>query len=532
MMYGLNDRKRLSRKSRENERPNLPVKTADEWFERENLRTWPIPLASEEELDISNTNHQIKTKDKLMEDLKTHASFDINVLDTLLEKVKMLENSVYKYASQVLENKENSSVEESIKDDEEETYCETMHAKSLPSWQTKQSEVFIGSKNRGVEHTSFPGFRFNELTPLPGSLEAPQLLNRVTNIQNFHGSFKKIWKKYFLSDATVAIFQDTFWWWFLDRYQTDAESQALLFNRLADSFVGLFLAISTTEKDLFFQKFSDCLAQALYSAFCASFPMSFKLFNDEFRKDLLDMISEWFTGIRPPPGSWKSWNLDLLENDQIKSLQDDRAHQLKSSLSFDQENFLDFDQHEQNMERQVTFASASPAKAKYTVKESHQAGPGPGFQRVSFNLHGKSPLISHFLAANRLQCEKPSQVNKLVTRTEIENFPKPFPTYHELIMERKKEARISRKKYSSAMRRSIEERQRINAPRPTDVTLGVDNLQSEKEASITTEPGSDEEENALLQTNTTVEAPALLDTEDSDWLKEDTWREEPMPSLP
>ena len=34
-------------------------------------------------------------------------------------------------------------------------------------------------------------------------------------------------------------------------------------------------------------------------------------------------------GIRHPPHSWKFWNLDLLENDQIKSLQDDRAHQLK-----------------------------------------------------------------------------------------------------------------------------------------------------------------------------------------------------------
>ena len=72
-MYGLNDRNRPSRESRGNERPNLPVKTADEWFERENLRTWPMPIASEGELDISNTNHQIKTKEKLMEDLKTHA---------------------------------------------------------------------------------------------------------------------------------------------------------------------------------------------------------------------------------------------------------------------------------------------------------------------------------------------------------------------------------------------------------------------------------------------------------------------------
>ena len=40
-------------------------------------------------------------------------------------------------------------------------------------------------------------------------------------------------------------------------------------------------------------------------------------------------MKNFVTGIRHPPHSWKFWNLDLLENDQIKSLQDDRAHQLK-----------------------------------------------------------------------------------------------------------------------------------------------------------------------------------------------------------
>lgn len=60
----------------------------------------------------------------------------------------------------------------------------------------------------------------------------------------------------------------------------------------------LFLKEDLVYHDLFFisQKFADCLAQAIYAAFCESFPMSFKLFDDDFRNDLLNTLSEWITG--------------------------------------------------------------------------------------------------------------------------------------------------------------------------------------------------------------------------------------------
>ena len=34
-------------------------------------------------------------------------------------------------------------------------------------------------------------------------------------------------------------------------------------------------------------------------------------------------------GVKPPPNAWKNWDLNLLETDQMKSLQEDRTHQLK-----------------------------------------------------------------------------------------------------------------------------------------------------------------------------------------------------------
>ena len=41
------------------------------------------------------------------------------------------------------------------------------------------------SRRNTVEHCFFPGFHPGELPQLPGQLEAPQLLHRVTKAQDF-----------------------------------------------------------------------------------------------------------------------------------------------------------------------------------------------------------------------------------------------------------------------------------------------------------------------------------------------------------
>lgn len=65
-------------------------------------------------------------------------------------------------------------------------------------------------------------------------------------------------------------------------------------------------------------------------------------------------------------------------------------------------------------------------QCRLLCSQSHQAGPGPQFQRVLFNLHGKSPLIAHFFSANRIQVDEPAALKKLVTRTELEKYPYPL----------------------------------------------------------------------------------------------------------
>ena len=51
----------------------------------------------------------------------------------------------------------------------------------VPKSKVNNNKCYLSS----LQYTSYPGFFPNEVTPLPGQLEAPQLLNRVTKAQCF-----------------------------------------------------------------------------------------------------------------------------------------------------------------------------------------------------------------------------------------------------------------------------------------------------------------------------------------------------------
>ena len=51
----------------------------------------------------------------------------------------------------------------------------------VPKGKVNDNKCYLSS----LQYTSYPGFFPNEVTPLPGQLEAPQLLNRVTKAQCF-----------------------------------------------------------------------------------------------------------------------------------------------------------------------------------------------------------------------------------------------------------------------------------------------------------------------------------------------------------
>ncbi|XP_028397974.1 protein FAM227B-like [Dendronephthya gigantea] len=176
----------------------------------------------------------------------------------------------------------------------------------LESARKSQEKEAQNRKAKIVENTTYFGFTPNELTPLPRNLESQPVLNKVTKIQNFPQPFRNVWKKAILSEASVSVFQDSFWWIFCQLPEAK-QSKDVIFSRIFDSFVALFFNIPTAYKDRFFHHYRNCLAQALYAGFCEAFPDSYKIFGNPFKATLTDTIFEWISGVRPQPMIWETW---------------------------------------------------------------------------------------------------------------------------------------------------------------------------------------------------------------------------------
>ena len=97
-----------------------------------------------------------------------------------------------------------------------------------------------------LQRAKYPGFRMLGPTPLPGWVEAVEVLQRVTRAQHVFSSKPRLcqaWVQWFHSEVSVDLFLDCFWWFFLDRFHQGREvqecSKVALFDRMAESYVTL-----------------------------------------------------------------------------------------------------------------------------------------------------------------------------------------------------------------------------------------------------------------------------------------------------
>ena len=101
----------------------------------------------------------------------------------------------------------------------------------------------------------------------------------------------------FLSRHSTAVFRDGYWWWFCEKFCSDAAVQRRYFDRMAHNFSRLFLSVPRRIRDRFFTWYHIALAHALYTALRLSLPTLQREFaNDEFRRRLSDVLCDWTTG--------------------------------------------------------------------------------------------------------------------------------------------------------------------------------------------------------------------------------------------
>uniref|UniRef100_A0A5F9C4Z0 Family with sequence similarity 227 member B n=1 Tax=Oryctolagus cuniculus TaxID=9986 RepID=A0A5F9C4Z0_RABIT len=164
------------------------------------------------------------------------------------------------------------------------------------------SDIMMTKKN--IEGCNFPGFKTNELTQLPRHLDAERIYLFVLQSRNYDERVFKTWKMYFLSEASIALLHDSFWWWFLHKFKI----------------------------------YPDCLTQAIYVTFQEAFPESSKIFNDKFKEDIGNNIFLWMSGLKPQRGFWTHWKLRELSTTTIHGSKKAPTKSIKQRIISSQES--------------------------------------------------------------------------------------------------------------------------------------------------------------------------------------------------
>ncbi|XP_070809798.1 protein FAM227B [Pituophis catenifer annectens] len=318
------------------------------------------------------------------------------------------------------------------------------------------TEAAKDSSSKDLENFSFSGFNLWKLTKLPNNLEPAHLWDSVLKLQIFKGVNTQVLKQLFISDASLAILQDSFWWWFLHKFQPDQDEQDHFFDRISDSYVMLLWSIPSFIKDAFLQMYPDCLSQAIYITFCEAFPEAYHRFNDQFKDELMDLIFLWIRGFKPQKFAWKNWKClsmekprkSIVEKDSFSPISSHMKLQPRSRTTSRSWSWSRSSSRSRSRSRsrtkilrfQVTNEELmqGPAEEK---KESHYVGDGPDFQHSLFNLGGQSPLVSYYLQMHGIPNTLANSRGYRINHSEICKVPPLSPTYMDVIQDSKKTSR-------------------------------------------------------------------------------------------
>ncbi|ELT87221.1 hypothetical protein CAPTEDRAFT_221900 [Capitella teleta] len=236
--------------------------------------------------------------------------------------------------------------------------------------------------------------------------------------------------------------------------------------------------------------YADCLAQSIVMVYVEAFPDSKRMFQEEFKQEVLNVVTEWVTGVRPVQGTWKNWNIKRLESkskmksagpkneivpivDETttkKTLDIDDFHRMVQRLGDPDPTVNKFLSTAKTLgihTRESTKTGINPvAKGALPVAvvpplssppdaqcetpavkdaQSHQVGPGPEVKRVLFNIQGRSPLVSHYLQMRQLKTNHDHGIK--VRRTQLGKPPPQTQTYKDIIDETKGRSNELSKEY-------------------------------------------------------------------------------------
>nr|BAB71451.1 unnamed protein product [Homo sapiens] len=419
-----------------------PPKSIEEFLKFQNWDYWPREIHFRDDDKWSCTLKKMK-EDSSFVSIYTHLWENV---PRIFEALLIMESKLKEY-SLILQNHTSEIFKWKSMISETSSYRKLERYGEFLKKYHKKKKIMLSDEmetEKNIEGCSFTGFKANELTQLPRHLDAEQIYLFILKAHNFDERVFKIWKTHFLSEASIALLHDSFWWWFLHKFRPDRENQDCLFDRISESYVTLFMSIPLSRKDAFFQIYPDCLAQAIYATFHEAFPESSYLFNDEFKEDLGNNIFLWCSGLKPQKGFWIHWKLKELSTTTIHGSKKAPAKSVKERIADSQEHIstsIDFNIIKiLNNPRAYTLPiSKEESRLSRLATKSHYSSTGPEFNRVLFNFGGQSPLILYYLKMHELAGISKAPKKTKIKLTKIFQEPLPAPTYRDVIKEAKRQ---------------------------------------------------------------------------------------------
>uniref|UniRef100_A0A8C9K969 Family with sequence similarity 227 member A n=1 Tax=Panthera tigris altaica TaxID=74533 RepID=A0A8C9K969_PANTA len=355
--------------------------------------------------------------------------------------------------------------------------CRGSESRNVRSFINKRKTA---DKNLLVELYQHP-YKFNSAVPnrLPNGVNFCDMVGNVVRAERNRLSGKSFCsdrelEKFLSSPSPRAIWLDSFWWIFHERYQPNKEIQNELFDRISQHYASLLLHESKSHyEEALLKRLPSLLSKALYTSFCCCFPQSW--FNThDFKSDICNTMSLWISGIYPCLQSYNSWDYSELDPERFRreELILQRKRLLKSKVPL-----VDFSplwpchtqpypsscinsttekgpmakkksrdgsqtQNATKENRRQTLVLRKAAKQVKRIseareyenmlpKQSYPACKSPELTLNFFNIYGKSPLIVHFLQNHASLQQHGKDV--LIVRREKTKTTESILTYAEVI---------------------------------------------------------------------------------------------------
>ncbi|XP_077024959.1 protein FAM227A isoform X6 [Tamandua tetradactyla] len=276
-------------------------------------------------------------------------------------------------------------------------------------------------KNLLAELYQYPEFNISRPNELPNGVDFCDMVGNVVRAMRNPITGKSFCldrelEKFLSSPSPRAIWLDSFWWIFHERYQPNKEVQNKLFDRISRHYASLLFHDSRTcYEEALLKRFPSLLSQALYTSFCSCFPQSW--FNmHEFKSDLCNTMSLWIS--EPCLNEVNERVSSAKQNSDENSCKTPKEphHTLTSRKAA----------------KQAKRVSEARVYKSLLPKQSHPACKSPELTSNVFNIYGKSPLIVYYLQ-NYSTLRLHGKDVLMVRRERTETIPESTPTYAEII---------------------------------------------------------------------------------------------------